>query len=382
MRPKATEAGTKTPVVVVRESEVGRKGDTAEAKSITEPGAKTTAQPSATSTSNPLSNSATKSAVAASPGVPVTSAPSANIGPMPSPSMVTKSVANSTSGASLLGGAGKNQEKVPVELEWEQIAGAKLYELEFQDLTGHRITAFKSPSHIFKFKMKVGRYKVRSRVADERKVFGTWSTLNEFSVVPKPPYLGDKAVRTTAKLDPKTLTSEVIYHWGTAPGAEGFKLTIVDGNGAVVHEEVTTGYSYRAQLPAGEYSATLTALGPEGINSQPVAIPGKVMIQSARLSAPEILFEKESQLPMRGEVPLLRWKPRSRSVISGDLEYRYFFGDEWIPVQTFKKVTAQEVLLDKAMKPGRYRISMWAESVGLTTSAPTVYEFVIKPKSY
>lgn len=273
-------------------------------------------------------------------------------------------------------------EKVPVELEWEEVLGAKVYELEFQNLSGEKQTTFKSPNRIFKFKMRVGRYKVRSRVADDRNVFGAWSPLTEFTVEPKAPYLDEKSVRTTGKLNAKTLTSDVTYRWGTSKGAKTFRLVILDSEGKVVHEEITTKYYYIAQLPAGEYTATLAAIGEDGISSEPVTLPGKVVIQSARLRAPGIVFDKDNRLPLKGDLPVARWKASSRSLVSGLLEYRYFFGEEWMPVQDFKSVQTQEVVLEAAKKPGRYRISLWAESPGLLKSEPALYEFVIKPKEY
>jgi hypothetical protein len=277
----------------------------------------------------------------------------------------------------------KDSEKVPVELEWEQIAGAKMYELEFQNLAGQKLVTFHSPSHVFKFKMKVGQYQVRSRVADERQVYGVWSTPTAFKVEPKPPIVGENASRTNGKLDPKTLTAEVNYQWGAAPGAEQFKLIILDSSGAVVHEEVTSETHCKAQLPAGEYTATLASLGADGVNSAAIPLPGQVLIRSARLLPPELIFEtKDGHMFSREGVPMLKWKTRFRSVVSGDLEYSFFFGEEWIPVQAFKELKTQEVVLEKARKPGRYRISLWAESPGLIKSSATVYEFVVKPKVY
>jgi hypothetical protein len=273
-------------------------------------------------------------------------------------------------------------DKVPVELEWEEVSGAKIYELEFQNLSGEKQTVFKSQNRIFKFKMKVGRYKVRSRVADDRRVFGSWSDLTEFLVEPKAPYIDEKAVRTTGKINAKTLLADVVYHWGSAKGAQHFKLTISDAEGKVVYEEVTSKYYYKAQVPAGEYTATLVAIGDDGISSAPALLPGKVVIASVRLRAPEIVFEKDNHLPLKEDIPVARWRVNPRSSVSGLLEYRYFFGEEWLPVQDFKAVTTKEVVLQAAKKPGRYRISLWSESPGLLKSEPATYEFVIKPKTY
>ena len=92
---------------------------------------------------------------------------------------------------------------------------------------------------------------------------------------------------------------------------------------------------------------------------------------------------KTQRLPQTKGVPTLRWKDASAVADTvGTLEYRYFFGDEWIPVDKFTSKNAKEVILDKAMKPGRYRITAWAESSGLKKSETTTYEFVVKPTSY
>jgi hypothetical protein len=284
-------------------------------------------------------------------------------------------------------------EKVPVELEWEQIAGAKLYETEFQNYEGKTLAVFKSPNHTFKFKFKVGRYKVRSRVADARRVFGEWSPLTEFTVQPKPVKLPEKPVMTKGVIDSKTLTSEVVWHWGEAPGATQFRVKVIDQNDQIVRDEVVKGFSYKTQLKAGIYTTTLTSIGADGIESDPVTLPEKVVIETVQLEKPVFVFEevpdvsdpkvKIQRLPQTKGVPTLRWKDASAVADTvGTLEYRYFFGEEWIPVDKFTSKNAKEVILDKATKPGRYRITAWAESAGLKKSEATTYEFVVKPTSY
>ncbi|MBS1970878.1 MAG: hypothetical protein JSU04_11250 [Bdellovibrionales bacterium] len=284
-------------------------------------------------------------------------------------------------------------EKVPVELEWEEISGAKVYETEFQNFDGKTLAVFKSPNHTFKFKFKVGKYKVRSRVADARKVFGDWSALTEFTVQPKPVKLPEKPVATKGVIDPKTLTSEVVWHWGEAAGATQFRVKVIDHNEKVVRDEIVKGFSYKTQLAAGVYTTTLTSIGADGIESDPVTLPGKVVIETVQLEKPVFAFEevpdvadpklKTQRLPQTKGVPTLRWKDASAVADTvGTLEYRYFFGDEWIPVDKFTSKNAKEVILDKAMKPGRYRITAWAESSGLKKSETTTYEFVVKPTSY
>ena len=287
----------------------------------------------------------------------------------------------------------KELEKVPVELEWEEVKGAKLYELEFQNLEGKRLSVFKSPNHIFKFKFKVGKYRVRSRVADARKVYGEWSALNEFSVQPSPVKVTEKNVSSKGVIDPKTLTTEVVWHWGEAAGATQFRLKVIDNAGTVVRDEIVKGLSYKTLLGAGAYTTTLTSMGADGIESDPVILPGKVVIETVQLAKPVFALEevpdpanaklKIQRLPHTKGTPTLRWKDASAIADTvGTLEYRYFFGDEWIPVDKFTSKNAQEVILTKAMKPGRYRINAWAEASGLKKSEVTSYEFVVKPTSY
>jgi len=285
------------------------------------------------------------------------------------------------------------KEKVPVELEWESIPGAKLYELEFQNAEGKTLSVFKSPNHVFKFKFKVGKYFVRSRVADARKVYGDWSALTDFTVQPRPVKLPEKPVATKGVIDSKTLTSEVAFHWGEAPGAKQFRIKVMDADQKIVREEIINGTSCKLQLPAGIYTTVLTSIGNDGIESDPVTLPGKVVIETVQLEKPVIAFEevpdvsnpkvKVTRLPHTKGVPTLRWKDASAVAKTvGTLEYRYFFGEEWIPVDKFSSADAKEVLLEKATKPGRYRILAWTESTGLKKSEIITYEFVVKPVKY
>lgn len=298
-----------------------------------------------------------------------------------------------SSGAKVVAPSADESNKVPVELEWEQIPGAKLYELEFRNPQGKVLNVFKSTNHIFRFRFKVGQYQVRSRVADARKVYGNWSDLQAFTVQPKPVKLSEKPVSTRGVIDPKTLTTDVAWQWGEAAGAQQFRLKVFNAKGEVVRDELVTGLSYKTQLGAGEYTTVLTAVGLDGIESDPVTLPGKILVETVQLAPPVIAFEevpdagnpklKVTRLPRSKGVPTLRWKdPSAVADTVGILEYRYFFGEEWLPVERFTSKGATEVILTKAIKPGRYRINTWAEAAGLKKSEVTSYEFVVKPTAY
>jgi len=194
-------------------------------------------------------------------------------------------------------------------------------------------------------------------------------------------------------IDPKTLTSEVVIHWGEAAGATQFRVKVIDSKDVVIRDEIVKGFYYKTQLKAGVYTTVLSAVGADGIESEPVTLPGKVVIETVQLEKPVIAFDevpdaenpkvKIQRLPLSKGLPTLRWKdvPKLADTV-GILEYRYFFGEEWLPVDKFTSKDAKEVILEKAVKPGRYRITAWAEAVGLKKSEPTSYEFVIKPTAY
>lgn len=295
--------------------------------------------------------------------------------------------------ASVLASASAESLKVPVELEWEEVPGAKVYELEFQNFEGKVLKTFKSSSPIFKFKFKAGIYKVRSRVADARKVFGEWSALEEFRVQPKPVTIPEKSIVTKGVIDPKTLEGEVLLRWGAAQGATHYRVQVKNEKSEIVKEEIVSGLSLKTQLPAGVYEITLTALGPEGIASDPVTLPGKVVMDTVQLAKPVMALEelpdprnpktKLQRLHQTQGRPTIRWKEASKVADTvGTLEYSYFFSEEWMPVENFTSKNAQEVILEKASKPGRYRISAWSEATGLKKSEVTTYEFVVKPTEY
>lgn len=285
-----------------------------------------------------------------------------------------------------------SNQKVPVELEWEEIPGAKHYELEFQDLTGKVLNTFKSSSNVFKFRFKVGKYIVRSRVADGRGVFGDWSATTEFAIQPKSVPVSKSTVATSGVIDPKTLTSEVTLTWGECPGATEFRVRAINEKKEVVIDEVVKDFSYKAALPAGVYDVEITAIGNGGIASEPVMLPKKVTIQTVRLPKPEIIFEeipdpknaevKIQRLPQQGDAPLLRLRPNSLSATAGVLEYSYFFSDEWVKVADINTKESKEIVLEQARKPGKYRITLWAEAKGLNKSEAIQHDFVVKPTAY
>lgn len=290
--------------------------------------------------------------------------------------------------------AARADEPVPVELDWEEVSGAKIYELEFQTTDGKVLTSFESKSPVFKFKMRVGHYRVRSRVADARKVYGDWSGLNEIVIQPKPVTMDAKSVTSKGIIDPKTRTAAVNFQWPASAGADKYRIRIFDAKGKKIAEKILSSPQSQFDLPAGDYTATVSSIGAHDIESDPVTLPEKIHIQTAHLEKPQILLEqvaadpahpevKEGHLPLDHGVPVLRWQPLAMSQLKGVLEYRYFFGDEWIPVESVTKENTHEWRLEKAtLKPGRYRVTAWSEAAGLEKSESVSYEFVIKPSTY
>lgn len=101
--------------------------------------------------------------------------------------------------------------EVRLEIEWDEVEGAKHYELHVFSESKKLLQKKVSENHIFETFLNPGRYLLRARVSDERQVWGDWSDWTEFKVLATlpPPAFINKNIFASCK-DWKGQTGNIV----------------------------------------------------------------------------------------------------------------------------------------------------------------------------
>lgn len=273
-------------------------------------------------------------------------------------------------------GINKN-EMSSVELQWEELPGAHEYELELHSLSRKKLKTFKSKNGHFKFRMPVGKYKVRARVADSRLLYSDWSDFSDFVVPVEAPPLSENQI-TKGMPDPQSLKSKLDLSWGASPQADYYRLEIMDVQGTVLEQHQTDKTHMSVELIAGEYQYRVFGVHKlTGIESLPREKNPKIVISKTQLPPP-VWNEKMSETEKSNN--LVKWEGHPLAFFAGELEYMPYFGEEWEPVKTLAKTKDKNISFGKKMRPGKYRLKLWAEGEGFESSNAIYREFIIKPE--
>lgn len=254
-----------------------------------------------------------------------------------------------------------------VELVWEKIPEATIYELEIFTLEKKRLKNFKQKDSTFVLKLPLGQYLARMRVADERGVFGVWSEMSDFRVtVQTPKFLTDKPIQ--ALPDPKTLRALLPVKWEKTPLATHYRFEIYNETGKLISRKVTTSTRVHLNLSPGIYHYQVIALTDSGEESIPPEKKKIIAVDRPQLDPPH--FQ---------EGPELRWKIHPKSFAQGTLEYLPLWGDSWSIVKNLSFENQQSFHKDSSLRPGQYRLTLWAKAPGWIDSEKAKTEFIIKP---
>ncbi|HPI39731.1 MAG TPA: hypothetical protein PLJ21_02945, partial [Pseudobdellovibrionaceae bacterium] len=225
-------------------------------------------------------------------------------------------------GNSFLEASEKNKE-TSVELVWEEIPEASLYELEVFNLSKKLLKTVRQNQPTFVLELPLGQYLARMRVADERKVFGVWSEMSEFLVsLQTPKFLNEKPIQVLP--DPKTLQAVVSVRWEKSPLATGYRVEIFDEAGKLAMSKQVRSSSVRLNLAPGVYHYQVIALTEGGEESAPQKEKQTIAVDRPQLDSP--IFEESSTIEANSN---LRWKVHPKSVSKGTLEYLPFLATTW-----------------------------------------------------
>lgn len=240
-----------------------------------------------------------------------------------------------------------------VEFEWEDIDGAKSYELEFQQ--GTKVLKFKTNQPIWAGPLKPGIYNMRLRAKDKRGVPGDWSPPEEFKVGLETPQIISPAPQAKIKTE-ENEKSEVAFNWKTVGGAEKYEFEINSHDGTFSKKEVLSENKISLTLiVAKKYKWKIKAIG-MNTESDNAAIDEFTLfgkkIDAPELQKPENDFVREikwTQPEFAGEYNLVIKKYNNRI-------------KKWENIETIPSHKQTTYVFNPRWTGGKYRFQLIAKS--------------------
>lgn len=259
-----------------------------------------------------------------------------------------------------------------VEFEWEEIEGAKQYQVEINRglNLAQRLT---SNSYIFKTEIPPGKYQIRGRVIgkDLLQTHSDWSPWKNFDIPPD--ILTEvKLDKTEYKVTPPSFTAQIPLQWKPVFGASDYIIEVTEINKKEKKTIVASSPSINLQLRPGYYSISLSSRTSDGLTSEPFEAAERLFVQNADVPPPD-------KIEIKKEQGLISYQVSAGSVVLSTLEKQAFLSTHWKKM-AIKSTNEKFTQWDPNLGPGKYRVTLVAKNSFGEISKPITKEFVIKPK--
>jgi hypothetical protein len=237
-----------------------------------------------------------------------------------------------------------------VEFEWDQIEGAKSYDLELK--RGKKTLNFSTKTPAWNGRLAPGIFQMRLRAKDHRGVPAPWSDPEEFRV-----YLEQVQIQSPADSSriqtSEDSKAEVTFQWKPVSGAKAYYFELQSEAGEALEKEESlkdTKVTFKLAV-ARNYKWKVKALGPETDSEEETSATFSLI--GAPLVAPE-LREPESDF-----VRELKWTaPKHASNYSYILNRLNPQTRKWEKVSESQSLTENRFEFDPNLPGGRYRFSL------------------------
>jgi hypothetical protein len=187
-----------------------------------------------------------------------------------------------------------------VSFEWEEVPGAKSYDVEIRAVTADgngKSVSFKTKEAVWKGKLVPGKYTMALRSRDSRGVPGDWNPPSEFDVNLDPV----KLKSLTDKAEIKATEGEEVaqkFEWQPVGGAEEYRFELTSEDGKTQIVESLKEPHYTAKLPVAQnYTLKITGIGKNGMQSDSVSTTSFSVlgrkIPAPKITAPDTEFVRE-----------------------------------------------------------------------------------------
>lgn len=259
-----------------------------------------------------------------------------------------------------------------VEFEWEEIEGAKTYQVEI-NRGSSLFKSLSSDSFIFKTEMPPGKYQIRGKVIgkDLLQTHSEWSPWKDFDIPPDQ-VSEVPLMKTEYKVAPPSFTAKIPIEWKIVPGASEYIIEVTEINKKETKTIIASSPSTTLQLRPGFYSINISSRTNDGLTSEPFEAAEKIFVQNITVPPPE-------KIEINKEQGLISYQASEGAVVLASLEKQAFLSTHWKKI-ALKSSNEKFSEWDPNLGPGKYRVTLVAKNTFGEISKPITREFVIKPK--
>lgn len=270
--------------------------------------------------------------------------------------------------------AGEAQTRVRrnVEIEWEAVEAASLYEVQVirKDDEKKKPLRFKVKTPKWSATIKPGLYDMQIRSYDDRGVPGSWSPPSELQVrLPAVIALNPQSNAVVKSKDGKS--TEVEFKWEPVPGAAKYVFKAQTADGKWNKETESDTPSATIDVPVGEFvNWEAVAIDEKGDDGDKWDAPQTFELRGPALEKPAI------EKPLSSYIKEVKWAPPEFAA-KYDLELKFHNPKtkKWESIE--KKDDHPEPLLklDTSRPTGRYRLQVQAKADRREVSKPAQLDF-------
>jgi hypothetical protein len=261
-----------------------------------------------------------------------------------------------------------------VEVEFETIDGASLYEVQVQRKDDKKAKAmrFKSSTPMWSANIKPGLYIMQTRAYDDRGAPGEWSPPSDLKV--RLPAIIVTSPAPDALIKAKDPSSEEIkFSWEPIPGATGYRLTFKNSDGSVTESKDLKEPEWTGKVPSGNNiswnAVAIDGNGEDGEAGEPyqLQLSGPALAKP-RIDKPYSKFVQEltwsaSPYANRYSYSLSRYNPKTKA---------------WNHVESIESLKENKAVLDIKQPSGRYRMALKAHGKNRDDSPTAQLDFYME----
>ena len=255
--------------------------------------------------------------------------------------------------------------KRDVELSWDQVPGAKSYELEIKKIEKGRsgeiaIPLVKTEKTLWKGNLPPGKYTLRLRTYDDRGVAGAWSDPAEFMAAY--PVVKMIAPKSNAQLKTKEAVDVPLkFLWQKIPGSPPslqYLFELVDEKNQPTFSQIVEGNTLTTKLKvANEYRWRVSVVAAAGQKSDQLEQPFSFSIWGGTLDAPSINAPKDEFTTE------INWsKPEYAKSYRVQVFAKRLGEKAWSSVLIENQFKNEALLIPEDWSPGNYRIVVIADA--------------------
>lgn len=241
----------------------------------------------------------------------------------------------------------KSSTAVGVDVELEEMPSVRAYEIEVKSssILKNESKIFSQKESIFKIKLNVGNYQMRTRILSIDSEVGPWSGWTELLARPE---TVDQLITSSYNLSiPKNDNSmDIELNWERANGADKYVVWVEDLNKKNSAFSEVVNPKIKLKLTSGEYKIGVQSISKDGIRSDIKYFDNTFFVAKTKL--PQIKLD-------RVNATSFRWAKQKEAEVKIDIYRKAFFGEKFIKVYATKQ-SGELWQFPLGLKPGEYKI--------------------------